>query len=158
MKKLQKYFDVCKYFLNDVDTVDALIQQCQMTQQYLGELIQVKFELGILSSRYKRKYERKFQICCDIVNDGLRKRGSVSSNAIVIAKVESMFGDELKILRQKYDESNLKYECACDLYYAMLQRKDILVQIIDRWKFKDEYESCLIKNKEFMEAILRENT
>jgi hypothetical protein len=35
----------------------------------------------------------------------------------------------------------------------MMQRKDILVQIIDRWKFKDEYESCLLKNKEFIQAI-----
>ena len=43
-KRVHKYFDLCKFFLKDVDSIDKLIVEASNTQTYLGELIQLKLE------------------------------------------------------------------------------------------------------------------
>lgn len=155
MNRLHKFFDLYKYFLKDVDSIDALIEQCRLCQIYLGEIIELKLKIGKEYSTASRIYEHENEIARDIVQDALKKRGVSSTESIVRAKLEYMFGDKLAPLREKRDDLRVESECIQDIYYAMMQRKDILVQIIDRWKFKDEYESCLLKNKEFMDKVLR---
>lgn len=154
-KRLQKYFDIYKFFLKDVDSIDKLIEECQKSQVYLGELIFLKSEISRELSQVSRQYEHQIEVYRDAVQDSLKKRAISTTESIVRAKVEALYGDKLQPMREKKDNLRIELECIQDLYYAMMQRKDILVQIIDRWKFKDEYESCLLKNKEFIQAIKR---
>ncbi len=154
-KRLQKYFDIYKFFLKDVDSIDKLIEECQKSQVYLGELIFLKSEISRELSQVSRQYEHQIEVFRDAVQDSLKKRAISTTESIVRAKVEALYGDNLQPMREKKDALRVEFECVQDLYYAMMQRKDILVQIIDRWKFKDEYESCLLKNKEFIQAIRR---
>jgi len=153
--RLQKYFDLHKYFLKGADSIDAIIEECRLTQVYLGELIELKLKIGKECSAANRKYEHELEIARDIIQDALKKRGVSITESLVRAKTEFMYGEKLAPLKEARDELRLESECIQDLYYAMMQRKDILVQIIDRWKFKDEYESCLLKNKQFIENILK---
>jgi len=155
MLRLTHYFDIHKYFLSSADSIDAIIEECRLTQVYLGELIELKLVIGKESQSALRAYERKRESYRDIVQDALRKRGVTPTESTVRAKVEFMFGDQLAPLKESRDDLKLESDCANDLYFAMMQRKDILVQIIDRWKFKDEYESCLMKNKEVINRLLR---
>lgn len=154
-ERLKKYFDIYKFFLKDADSIDKIIEECQKSQVYLGELIFLKAEIGRELSQVSRQYEHQLEVYRDAVQDALKKRAISSTESIVRAKVESLYGDNLQPMREKKDNLRVEFECVQDLYYGMMQRKDILVQIIDRWKFKDEYESCLLKNKEFIQAIKR---
>lgn len=153
--RLQKYFDIHKFFLKDCDSIDALIEECRLSQVYLGELIELKLKIQKEYAIANRKYESQLDIYRDNIFDALKKRGVSATESVIRAKIEAIYGDNLEPLRSKKDELKVESECVQDLYYAMIQRKDILVQIIDRWKFKDEYESCLLKNKEFIEMIKR---
>ena len=155
MTRLKKYFDLHKFFLAKADSIDAIIEECRLSQVYLGELIELKMSIGKEASCASRAYEREMEVSRDIVQDALKKRGISTTEQIVRAKVEFMFGDKIAPLKEERDNLKIENECVQDLYYAMMQRKDILVQIIDRWKFKDEYESCLMKNKEVVNKLLR---
>lgn len=154
-ERLKKYFDIYKYFLKDTDSIDKLLEECQKSQVYLGELIFLKADIGRELAQASRQYEHQIEVFRDAVQDSLKKRAISTTESIVRAKVEALYGDKLQIMREKKDALRIEFECVQDLYYGMMQRKDILVQIIDRWKFKDEYESCLLKNKEFIQAIRR---
>lgn len=154
--RLQKYFDLHKFFLKECDSIDALIEECRLSQVYLGELIELKLKIQKEYAIANRKYETQVDIYHDNIFDALKKRGVSATESVIKAKIEALYGDNLEPLRSKKDELKIESECVQDLYYAMIQRKDILVQIIDRWKFKDEYESCLLKNKEFIQYIKRE--
>ncbi len=153
--RLQKYFDVYKYFLKDMDSMEDLLEECRKTQVYLGEIIFLKAEIGKEYSNSVRKLEHQTEMYRDMVFDSLKKRAISTTESIVRAKVEYLYGDTLQELREKRDDLKIEYECIHDIYYAMMQRKDILVQIIDRWKFKDEYEACILKNSEFINYIKR---
>lgn len=153
--RLQKYFDLHKFFLKDCDSIDALIEECRLSQIYLGELIELKLKIQKEYAIANRKYENQVDIYRDNIFDALKKRGVSATESVIKAKIEALYGDNLEPLRSKKDELKIESECVQDLYYAMIQRKDILIQIIDRWKFKDEYESCLLKNKEFIQYIKR---
>lgn len=153
--RLQKYFDLHKFFLKECDSIDALIEECRLSQVYLGELIELKLKIQKEYAIANRKYETQVDIYRDNIFDALKKRGVSATESVIKAKIEALYGDNLEPLRLKKDELKIESECVQDLYYAMIQRKDILIQIIDRWKFKDEYESCLLKNKEFIEMIKR---
>jgi len=152
-KRVHKYFDLCKFFLKDVDSIDKLIVEASNTQTYLGELIQLKLEYGCNLSRVRRRYERETLKYKDIIQATLSKRGKKFTESIVNARLEYVYGEKLDPVRSKLDNLQNYYETINNLYFAMMQRKDIIVQIIDRWKFKDEYESCLLKNKQFIEKL-----
>lgn len=155
MYRLKKYFDLHKFFLKDADSIDALIEECRLTQVYLGELIELKVMIHKEYAIANRNYESKLDICRDLIFDALKKRGISATEAVIKSKIEAMYGKEIEELRHARDMLKIDSECVQDLYYAMMQRKDILVQILDRWKFKDEYESCLLKNRQFIEHIQR---
>jgi hypothetical protein len=88
-----------KFFLSKADSIDAIIEECRLSQVYLGELIELKLTIGKESSAASRAYEREMEISKDIVQDVLKKRGITATEQIVRAKVEYMFGDKISPLK-----------------------------------------------------------
>jgi hypothetical protein len=155
MQRMEKFFDVFKYFLKNASSIDEALLECQKTQEYLGELIKLKFEYGNEAKIAKGIMEKKIQYYSDIIYDNLKKRGIKPTESVVSNKVTRIYGEEIEPLRRDYEEKQLCYEMASDAYMAMMQRKSILVEFINHIKSRQEVDTCLLHQKAFLEKFMR---
>ncbi len=153
MKRLDKYFDLMKYFLHETDNISDVIYELRQTQIYLGELIYLKSDYRRKLAHLNRKYHVIYETARATIFDIMQKRGTTATESIIKAKIEIANGEELNELRDEIDDYTCLIEATQDLYYAMMQRKDVLSNIISVWNVKDGFDAMLKNHDRELEYI-----
>lgn len=154
--RLSKYADAAKFFLKNVSSISECLEEARKTQEMLSELITLQAEL---EATYK-KAESKFNVFCSDKRDSLfnvlNKNGVKSSSQILEDKLIRLNSKEYEEYKEQLDVAKIDFETAQSLKMAYFQRKDIILEVINYWKSKSEIETCILKNKEFIKAVMRQ--
>jgi dsDNA-binding SOS-regulon protein len=154
-ERLNKFFDLGMYFLDNVSSIEECLLEAKETQTRLLEIIKLQMEIGEEFSTAERDYDIFLAEKRAIVHKILRNKGVTPTQQVVETTAIKMFKDEFIVIKTQYDDLKVLVDVANSLKMAMFQRKDVIVETIRHWRSKEEKESCILKNKEFISKIMK---
>lgn len=158
--RITKYFNLAKLALVDMDSEDRCLEEFAKTVEYLTEVAKLKRDIDFRVGNAKRKFETFLSIKCDIARRNFKTKGVTYSEKMVEDTIIRMYTDEYEKLRKDYDTSKSDYEIVNNLLHIMYTRRDLVKEMINHFRFKQEKTECMMLNRNFLKKIeyLLENT
>ena len=155
-ERLKKYCEINRFFLENVCSIQDCILEANTVQKTLIELTELKAEFETKFSIASREYELFMAQHRCVVKQILDKNSVKNVTKEVIEdRVIANYDEGYKKVREAFDEAKLNSDLCTDLKYIMLQRKDLICEVMQFMKAKHESESCIFNNQKFMEKVLK---
>ena len=152
--ELEPYFNIFKYFLNNVSSIDECLLEFQNTQKNIGEIIKLKAKYLHSLKKAKLDFDITFApIRDEIVYTTKVKKGLNLTEKAIENQVLATNKELYCKLQSEIDDSETWFEISNNLLMALFQRKDILVETINYFKSKNQMENCLMKNEIFLKKF-----
>jgi hypothetical protein len=152
MTDIKPYLDAGKVFLRGAHTIDDCIYEASESQRILAVLNEMKFTHNSALSKLKTGLEHEIAASREVVTSLYIKRSIKFTDRMIDGKVPVVVENWTE-KKNNIADAEIIANIIDNMIMIYMQRKSIIQELIAYWKNKKEIDSCLMKNKEFLERI-----
>lgn len=154
-KHLKKFQAISNFLLTDCFNISDCLREAKRTQDLLAEIsvLCYKFE------KAHNKARHDFEMFCSVkrleVRDSLKRKGYDVTAQIIEDSLIKFYEAEHSKKKQNLERKKADHDLAVSFKMALFQRKDLIMETIAFYRTNIDHDSCIIKNKEFIQKILQ---
>jgi hypothetical protein len=152
IEDLKPFLDAGKVFLKGAHTIDDCIFESTESQKILARLNELKIQHNSELNKLKNDFDYEISQARDVVMNAYIKRSVKFTDKMLDYKIPVVVENWIE-KKTKIDDSETISSVIDNLIMIYMQRKSIIQELISYWKNKKEIDSCLMKNREFLERV-----